>query len=258
MELSRITFATMTLARTESEASLLRESLSVLAAFGRPVAIADGGSSAGFVNFLRNLENVVLVDPEGPGLVAQVQASLRCARATGSDFLVYTEPDKRDFFERHLGSFIHGADREDRLGVRIASRDAASFATFPQTQQTTEGTINRLFSREIGLAADFCYGPLILKPALVDHMSGLDPALGWGWRFAVMGLARREGFEIGLFEADLPCPPDQRADDLQERVHRMRQLSQNLQGTVHALQAAGAIFGEVDPVRRQKLRQTIE
>jgi hypothetical protein len=40
-----------------------------------------------------------------------------------------------------------------------------------------------------------------------------------------------------VFEADLPCPPDQREDDLAERVHRLRQLSQNLQGVVLALQA---------------------
>jgi hypothetical protein len=52
-----------------------------------------------------------------------------------------------------------------------------------------------------------------------------------------MGLARRAGYEIHLFEADLPCPADQREDDLAERIHRMRQLSQNLQGVMLGLQA---------------------
>jgi hypothetical protein len=50
-----------------------------------------------------------------------------------------------------------------------------------------------------------------------------------------MGAARRLGYPLHIFAADLPCPPDQREDDLGERRHRMRQLAQNLQGVLQAL-----------------------
>jgi hypothetical protein len=237
MQHDRVTFATITWARTDEEDRLLRISLSELSGLGRPIMVADGGSTPDFRAFLRGTPNVTVVDGERPGVVGQVRSSLQAALATDAAFIVYTEPDKRSFFERSLRVFVDEAPEDERLGVAIAARDPASFATFPATQRATEAAINGLFAREVGIAADFCYGPLILNRDLVPRLSGLDPALGWGWRFYVMSLAQRAGYAIRVFEADLPCPPDQREDDLAERVHRLRQLSQNLQGVVLALQA---------------------
>jgi hypothetical protein len=237
MELDRVTFATITWARTDEEDRALRTSLGVLSGLGRPIMVADGGSTLGFRAFLGGVPNIAVADCDRPGVVGQVRSSLGAALATDAAFIVYTEPDKRGFFERSLRPFLHDAVDDERLGVAIAARNAASFATFPATQRSTESAINGLFAREIGIAADFCYGPLILNRALVANLPALDPALGWGWRFYVMALARRAGYAIQVFEADLPCPQDQREDDLAERVHRLRQLGQNLQGVVLALQA---------------------
>jgi hypothetical protein len=39
-------------------------------------------------------------------------------------------------------------------------------------------------------------------------------------------------YRIVLWSADFPCPPEQPADNLAEFVHRVLQLSQNLQGLV--------------------------
>jgi hypothetical protein len=238
MQLDRLTFATITWARSDDEDRLLRTSLTALSGLGRPITVADGGSTPGFMAFLGGLPNIVVVECDHPGVVGQVRSSLGAALATNAGFIVYTEPDKRIFFERSLRPFLDGAPDDERLGVVIAARNAASFATFPETQRATESAINGLFAREIGIDADFCYGPLILNRALVPTLFDVDPALGWGWRFYVMGLARRAGYTIRVFEGDLPCPPEQQADDLVERVHRLRQLSQNLQGTILALQAA--------------------
>ena len=238
MQLDRIVFATITWARTDDEDRLLRASLTALSELGRPIMVADGGSTPDFLAFLRGLPNIVVVECDHPGLVGQVRSSLGAALATDAAFIVYTEPDKRSFFEHSLRPFLDGAPDDERLGVVIATRNAASFATFPETQRATESAINGLFAREIGIDADFCYGPLILNRALIPTLSGVDPALGWGWRFYVMALAQRAGYTIRVFEGDLPCPPDQHDDNLAERVHRFRQLSQNLQGIILALQAA--------------------
>jgi hypothetical protein len=240
MQIDKAIIATITWARTADEEQRLKACLSVLSGLGPPVVVADGGSGPAFMAFLRSLPNVTIVAPERPGLVGQVLASLNGALARDPSFIVYTESDKQRFFERHLRDFIEGTPEDAEIGTAIAARDAASFATFPETQRSTEGAINRLFAREIGLSADFCYGPLIINPALVPSLSGLDAGLGWGWRFYLMGRARRAGYAVHVHEAHLPCPPDQREDDLAERVHRLRQLSQNLQGVVLALQEPAA------------------
>jgi hypothetical protein len=237
MQVDRITFATITWARTPEEDALLRGALRALSGFSRPIVVADGGSDPAFLAAIRELPHVTVVTPERPGVVGQTRASLKAALGMGTDFIVYTESDKRHFFEHRLRAFIEAMPEDDGLGVGIASRDAASFATFPATQQITESTINGLFAREIGVGADFCYGPLVINRALVPALEGLDPALGWGWRFFLTGVAVRKGYRLQVFEADLPCPPDQREDEPSERIHRMRQLGQNLQGVVLAMQA---------------------
>jgi hypothetical protein len=211
-----LAIATITWARDPDEERLLRAALRRLCAYGRPIA--------------------TVVAPEGAGLVAQTRASLKAALELSGAFLLYTEPDKLDFFETVLPAFVAEVPQTERLGAAIAARTAASFATYPQTQRLAETAINALFAREVELDADFCYGPLVLNRALIPLLNRLDPGLGWGWRFAVLGAAQRAGYRLHAIEADLPCPPAQRADHVAERVHRMRQLGQNLQGVIRVLQ----------------------
>ena len=48
------------------------------------------------------------------------------------------------------------------------------------------------------------------------------------------------GYGIVQWTGGLPCPLDQRADTPAELVHRIRQLSQNLQGLVLAMTVSQA------------------
>jgi len=48
----------------------------------------------------------------------------------------------------------------------------------------------------------------------------------------ILGIAYRMDYRIVLWSVDFPCPPEQPADNLAEFVHRVLQLSQNLQGLV--------------------------
>jgi hypothetical protein len=225
----------MTLARTVEEERALRVSLRSLAQLGAPVFVGDGGSSEHFRASMRELPNVTLLQAPRPGVVPQTRVSLEAAMARRTPFVLYTEPDKRLFFERDLERFIADAPDDPALGASIAARTPASFATFPQTQRQTEGTINALFGAEIGLEGDFCYGPVILNRELVGRIRDVEDNLGWGWRFYVIGAAQRLGYPLHAFATDMPCPSDQREDPLGERKRRMRQLVQNLEGALRVI-----------------------
>jgi hypothetical protein len=235
MRISKLSIATMSLARTVEEERALRASLRSLAQLGVPVFVSDGGSSEHFRASVRALPNVILLQAPRPGVVPQIRASLNAAAARKTPFVLYTEPDKRLFFERELERFIDNAPDDPGLGVSIAARTPPSFATFPPTQRQTESAINALFGAEMGLVTDFCYGPLILNRELIGRMRDVEDGLGWGWRFYVIGAARRLGYPLQSFAADMPCPSDQREDHLGERMHRMRQLVQNLEGVLQVL-----------------------
>jgi hypothetical protein len=84
----------------------------------------------------------------------------------------------------------------------------------------------------IGIRGDYSYGPFVMHRALVQHVSGLEGHLGWGWRHSTFLAASRSGQRVVPVYGDYPCPPDQCDEDDGERRHRLRQLSQNILGLV--------------------------
>jgi hypothetical protein len=135
-----------------------------------------------------------------------------------------------------LSQFISEAAGDDGVGIVLAARSAGSFETFPEFQQHTETTINRSCAEVIGEHADFTYGPFLLNKMLIPYLERVDD-LGWGWRPYAFGIAHRLGYRIEFVEKELPCPVEQRADDRSERIYRMKQLSQNIQGLIHSTTA---------------------
>jgi hypothetical protein len=230
--MNRITVATMTWVRTPEEEALLRQALTSLAAHGLPVAVADSGTSRGFLHFLERSTHVSVTVPVETGLVAQIKASVRSAAVHGSRFILYTEPDKQLFFERHLKDFLEAADDHPDAGVILASRSPESLMTFPPVQQYTEGVINHLCGELIGVPCDYSYGPFLLSSTLVPFVETLEPTLGWGWRHFIFRTAHRLGRRVIPVIGDYPCPEDQRTEDAEEQAHRIRQLSQNALGLI--------------------------
>jgi hypothetical protein len=235
MNTREIAIATMSWARTAQEAQLLREAMCRLARLNLPVIVTDGGSGQPFVEYLRGFRHFTVLETDTPGVLAQSKRSLQGALQLGSRYILYTESDKRLFFEHGLGEFLARAPSQRQVGVVVASRSAASFATYPASQQYTETVINQLVGQVIGGPGDFSYGPMLIHRALIPSLESLTEDIGWGWRHYILGIAHRLGYSIVQCTADLPCPPDQRADSRSELVHRMRQLSQNLQGLVRAM-----------------------
>ena len=227
-----ISIATITWARDEGEEELLRESLSHLARLDIPVYITDGGSTASFLEFLQSFPHFVLLKANGSGVWAQARNSLQVASQSGVPFIFYTEPDKLDFFRNSLPTLINEVAVDENMGVIVASRSDIGFATFPAFQQMTETTINSCCAEIIGKPVDYTYGPFLLNSQLVPYLQLVQEDIGWGWRPYVFGIAKRVGYKVEAYIDDFFCPPAQQPDDTAERIYRMRQLAQNIQGIV--------------------------
>lgn len=237
MNPGEVAVATMTWARDAAEERLLRDSLPLLAGLGAPIFVADGGSGEAFTRFLRSLPGVIMCDAAERGPWAQAGRSLRAAHASGRKFILYTESDKADFFRGGLGGFVSEAPDGEDVGVVLASRSPESFATFPEFQRRTEETINHCCAEVAGRRCDFSYGPFLLNRRLVPALEAAPHDLGWGWRTYTFGLAARLGCRVESVVGDLPCPPGQRADDPRERLYRMRQLGQGVEGLLKSAAA---------------------
>ena len=235
MKKENISIATITWARDEGEEKLLRESLGQLSKLNIPVFITDGGSGRDFLDFLRSIPHFTLLQAEARGVWAQAKNSLLAAYQADSKFIFYTEPDKFDFFQQHVETIFMQASGEASLGILLASRSDAGFLTFPPFQRMTETTINQCCAEVMGKIFDYTYGPFLLNRQLVPYLKWIKEDIGWGWRPYTFMLAHRLGLSIEGFSGDFYCPEDQRQDDQTERIYRMKQMAQNMEGL-----AAGA------------------
>ncbi|MBE7174012.1 MAG: hypothetical protein INR73_25790 [Williamsia sp.] len=234
MNLSELSIATMTLVRDSEEEQLLRDSLEALARFNLPVYITDGGSPLPFLEFLQGFPNFTLVEGAASGLFAQVKHSLSAAYASGTPYILYTEPDKIFFFEKGLSRFLEQATLDEQSGILLASRSAAGLGSYPAFQQMTETAINNCCTELTGQPLDYTYGPFLLNRRLVNYLGEAREDLGWGWRPYLFGIAHRLGLTLQEFREDFLCPPAQQQDSPRERIYRMRQLEQNIRGIVLA------------------------
>lgn len=235
MDTTSISVATVSWARDDGEARLIVDALSSLGAMGMPLAISDGGSPPAVVAALQALPGTTMVRPGARGLVPQVQASIAAAAERGRPFILYTESDKQHFFEASLGAFLSAASDEEDVGIVLASRTDAALATFPPRQRFCETTINVLTGETTGVVADYSYGPFLMRRELAERLSDVPTRIGWGWRHYIFATAARLGLRVVAIPGDHPCPLDQRQEDAGERLHRLRQLSQNVDGLVLAI-----------------------
>jgi hypothetical protein len=247
----KLAVATITFAREPSEESLLLSSLETLSRSGLRVAVADGGSSDAFVAAVRGLPGFEVVTPIARrNLLSQVRAALAHARQWEPDALLYTEPDKQRFFSEDLAQFLQDAERtDDAPGVTIAARSPEAFMTFPLTQRVAEDACNRLCEIAIGVAADYFYGPFVMAPALADHLDALPDEVGWGWRPFMFAVAKRLGLSVSSIPGDFRCPDADREESAADRVHRMRQLAQNVEGLIRASEYFGLPHPKIEPLR---------
>jgi hypothetical protein len=235
-ELSSFVIAMPTLARSSEEVCLLRSAIEVLTNLNLPLIAADAGSDREFVDYLSSAPGVTLLQVDrgsGSSLVSQVKSALHEATTFPVSRILYTEPDKKWFFQNRLSQFLEfGKTRRD-TGIIVASRTSESFATFPSSQRLTEHLTNELLSELFGIAGDFLYGPFLISRELLPYVESIPDDLGWGWRIYLMALSCRLGYGLVCLDADLPCPVHQRAEnDERTRLYRMEQMAQNIRGAI--------------------------
>lgn len=234
MNQHEIAIATMTWARTAQEREVLCASLASLATLSMDTFITDGGSDPDFSTYLQGFPQFQVFEVHPAGVWRQMHRSLHAAGETKASFVLYTEPDKCEFFRNILPRFIAQAPRQDDVGIILASRSAASFETFPAFQQYTETAINRCCAEFTGMEGDYTYGPFLLHRNLIPYLKYVSEEMGWGWRPFLFALAHRLGYRVEFLLENLPCPQEQREDNPAERKLRMRQLSQSIQGLLLA------------------------
>lgn len=234
-ESRRTVIATITLVREPREAALLRRSMEALGRVGYAVTVCDGGSGPGFVEFLRGLPGVSVTTSAERGLVGQIRGALAAARELNPAFVLYTESDKLQFFEWHLRRFIARAPLDTEPGAVLAARSPAALATFPPMQRRTEAAINTLCGEFLCAEGDYSFGPFLLRSDVAGYLDRMDGDLGWGWRHFAFAVVHRLRLPLIHVVDDFDCPEDQRHEDEAERLHRVRQLGQNVNGLVAGL-----------------------
>ena len=239
MLLNSISVATITRARDPREENLITRTLNALSNLGIPVVVADGGSRAAFLDSLSRIPNLTLTPPDHPGLIGQVKASIRMAREAGSDYILYLESDKELFVSGPMTNFVESATVEPDTGAILASRSRHSFETFPPFQRRLESAFNSVASGVLGLGADYLYGPFLMERSIAAHVEGVADDLGWGWRPFIFATTHRLGRRVCAIEGDYMCPSEQTFEDGADRLHRLRQLGQNIDGLTRAAATTG-------------------
>ena len=219
----------MTLVRDQEEEDLLRESLQILAGYDIPVYITDGGSPRHFLDFLHSFPTFHIAPAAAKGLMAQVSNSIGEARKSGREFILYTEPDKKNFF-RMLDEFLENAG--DEHAIFIAARSENGFNSYPAFQRRSEGAINFCCAEITGADLDFTYGPFLIHRDIAPYLDLVTEDLGWGWRTYMFGIPARLGKSIAEYRGEFLCPPEQGIDIPADRVYRMKQLEQSVRGIV--------------------------
>jgi len=217
-----IAVATITLARTKAEAALLLQSIKVLSQLELPIFIADRTENRRFKRKLRSIHRTTVFD--STDLVSQARDAIYRA-ASAADVVVYTEPDKIQFFKRTLPRLLSSFENGTIL---IPSRSRKSFRTYSRMQQRIEKAINDLCSIFLGARGDYLYGPLIFEGSLAKKLASIPTHFGWGWRLKFLKNGLDERKQLSFLHADLPCPPGQSKDTPEEWLHRMKQYCQNM------------------------------
>jgi hypothetical protein len=232
----------MTVAPADGEAAVLAAAIEQLGHSGLPIFAADAGSIAAFTNRVRDLPQLELW-LEGATLVQQIKACFRRVLAAGHRVVLYTEPDKKHFFESGIAAFLQQANGCHGGAVCIAARDEESFATFPPGQQSAERAFNSLAKDALGIGPDLLYGPLLFDLTLAAaYLDQVPDDLGWGWRTYVIARCVLAEKPVSSVVGSFPCPLEQRKESSRDRAYRLTQLQQNVEGLRLAIEHSQSAY----------------
>ena len=217
--------ATMTLDK-KGDAELMKSSLEVLSNFRYSVHVADGGSSPKFVDALKKMGHKV---EYAQGLTAQHKNSISRA-SDKSPFVLYTEPDKHDWFVNGFEESVDTYFKRDKgSGLLLVARTPEQLKTFPPHQQEWEGKLAKeIITPKTGVNGDFTYGPRFFPSELGIQVKDVKDAQGWETITFLVGRAYKMGLPINMLYTAAECPLDQRGED--NAKYRQFQFNCNKKG----------------------------
>jgi hypothetical protein len=237
----KFVIATMIRGRDPEEARRVLASLRVLAKFRVPIYVTDDLSSLPeFSAKIRRMSGV-MYRQSGRSLAQRVKLAIsRALRDSAPDFVFYTEPDKKEFFQRDVSRLLEFAAKHREAALIIPSRDHTAFTSFPEMQQRPESVFSSLAgnftSSHIG---DWLYGPMVLNPKLVqEYLDDVPDDLGWGWRIYLITRCLKAELSVLSYTGNFCCPQSQREQDEKGDIYRLQQLQENIAGLRSALQDA--------------------
>jgi len=233
------TVSTITWARDKREENLVYDSLSTISDKNIHVVAVDGGSREEFLYRIKSLKNISVIISSKKGLQNQILESLKEAQRSNK-YVFYAESNKNDFFENQLDEFIFRAmniiSKNPNTGIVLPSRTKESFSTFPSFQQQSESVLNTILSGFLGKnVKDFAYGPRIIAGDLIPYLDRLPKDIGWGWMTYILIIAKKMGMSIHAVNLDLPCPKDERVETESDKIFRLKQLRNHIEGMEEGL-----------------------
>jgi hypothetical protein len=230
-----LAIATMTRAASEEEAARLSEGLTCLSVLNVPVFVTDNSQHPALAPSIAQLPNLHFVK-ESQDMVPRICNSLRRAAAERPDAIVYTEPDKLDFFRTGMDRLLRTAEQNPSSLV-IPARDKSSFESIPSGQRMLESMTRQIVAQYLGSDIDLLFGPFALPCAAVEqYLPGVRTEFGWGWRTYVIARCLKHGVPLIVSEGRFPAPEwNRHEDDGPSRLYRLRQFVESVEGIRQAL-----------------------
>jgi len=220
---NKIAIATMTWDK-KGDPDIVKSALEVLAGHEYPVYVADAGSSDGFVDYLKKLGHFV---KNVPGSLTFQQKDAILEASKSSDFVLYVEPDKYDWFKEGLEKTID-AYFSGENGFAAVSRTSEQLKTFPKCQQEWEKKMNDIVAKETGVEGDFIYGPKLFQSRLGYEVGEIKEDIGWGIVLFLVGRAHKLGMPIKTLFTASECPLNRRLENNEK--YREKQFNDNKNG----------------------------
>jgi hypothetical protein len=99
-----------------------------------------------------------------------------------------------------------------------------------------------LCAETIGTALDYFYGPFLMDVLTTRYLTDVPRDLGWGWRPYVFASAANDRRSLASIEGEFQCPRDQRSENDDDKIHRVRQLTENARGLFAALAVRASLL----------------
>lgn len=215
-------------------ASLAEEFLKRTEKLNIKCVVVDGGSSAEFLNKIKQLKNIqVVIEPSlgmGESRRKALEAAMSLASATGSPSFLYADPEKEDLIkEESLGAMIKSL-REGIADIVVPMRK--TMESYPRFQEWIEKRANKRAAKIMNenkaeAELDLWFGPKMFNREgakyFLEYKGKLDK---WDSIIKPVADAYKAGKRIVSAPVDFQYPETQKSHEEMSRVFKQKRFEQ--------------------------------